>query len=189
VRLLELDPIQAEANRNRAAAGIRPPDVVPDMVTVLRALGLVVAVRELAWDGLDGINATAEGGGVVVLNGGKVPVRLRRVAAHLLAHHVYGDDPHVDHDIDDPDEHFGQQRANAFAARFLVSREAVWTRRGRPGTVTPAEATELACDFGVGYRLILERLQEVGMLGPDAAQPPAGWSQLPNSSHPSHSAR
>jgi Zn-dependent peptidase ImmA (M78 family) len=187
MRLLELDPIQAEANRVRAAAGIEPDQVVPDIVTVLGGLGLMVAIRELARDGLDGIYASPEGGGVIVLNGAKFPHRLRCTGAHLLAHHVYGDEPHVDYDIEMSAGNFVQRRANAFASRFLVSREAIWTRRGCAGGVTVAEAQDLARDFEVTYRVILRRLREVGMTVP--TQTAGGSSHLPKSAHPSHSAR
>jgi Zn-dependent peptidase ImmA (M78 family) len=187
MRLLELDPIQAEANRVRAAAGIQPDQVVPDIVAVLRGLGLVVAIRKLARDRLDGIYASPEGGGVIVLNVAKLPHRLRCTAAHLLAHHVYGDEPHVDYDIDLPADDFVQRRASAFASRFLVSREAVWARREGADAVTVAEALDLARDFDVTYGVILGRLPEVGMTVP--TQPAGGSSHLPKSAHPSHSAR
>src|ERR1700730_14632831 len=162
MRLLEIDPIQEEANRVRAAAGIQPDQVVPDIVTVLRGLGLTVAIRELARDGLDGIYASADGGGVIVLNGAKFPHRLRCTAAHLLGHHVYGDEPHADYDIEVPADDLVPRRANAFARRVLVSREAVWTRCECANGVTVARALDLARDFDVTYRVIIRRLREVG---------------------------
>jgi Zn-dependent peptidase ImmA (M78 family) len=184
--LLQLDPIQAEANGIRAAAGIRPEELVPDIVAVLRGLGLVVAMRDLAWDGLDGIYASDEVRSLVLLNSGKFPYRVRCVAAHMLAHHVYGDEPHVDHDIEDSCSDPVQWRANAFAGRFLVSREAIWTRHERAGGVTVGQALHLAGVFGVTYRALVERLHDVGIAG---AQASGSASQRPNSFHPPHSAR
>src|SRR5258708_5823946 len=140
MRGLQLDPIQAEANGIRAAAGIRPEDVAPDIVSVLRGLGLAVAVRHMDADGHDGVYASSGGRSVAVLNGAKFPYRVRCVAAHMLAHHVYGDRPHVDHDIEDAPGDLADLRANAFAGRFLVSREAIWTRHERAGGLTVAQA-------------------------------------------------
>jgi Zn-dependent peptidase ImmA (M78 family) len=99
---------------------VLPSDPSQDIVSVLRQLGLVVAVRELGAGGVDGIYVSGKGGGVVVLNGSKSPHRLRRTAAHLLAHQVYGDEPHVDRDIDEPPDDPVQCRANTFATRFLA---------------------------------------------------------------------
>jgi Zn-dependent peptidase ImmA (M78 family) len=163
MRLLELDPIQAEANRIREVAGIGIEDVVPDVVTVLRRLGLAVALRHLGREGLDGIYGTSAGAGWVVLNSAKFVHRLRCVGAHLLAHHVFGDEPHVDHDIGAVGSDPAQQRANAFAARLLVTREAIWARREHTGALTEAESIDLACAFGVEHRVMVERLREVGI--------------------------
>jgi Zn-dependent peptidase ImmA (M78 family) len=155
-----LDPVEAAAARVRAAAGLEPDALVADVVVALRHAGLVVAVRDLGADGLDGIYVSEErGGGVVVLNTAKFPYRVRRVAAHLLAHHVYGDEPHLDRDIDAPPGDPVQARANAFAARFLVSAEAL-RARCRAG-VTPARALQLTAEFGVGYRLLAGRLHDL----------------------------
>src|SRR5262245_23638704 len=183
MRLPELDLIEAAASRSRAAARILPEAPVADVVAVLRQLGLVVAVRELGEDGLDGIYASAKRGGVVVLNSSKFPYRVRRVACHLLAHHVYGDEPHVDHDIDAPSPDLVQRRANAFAARFLVSQEALRARTSGSEHMTTARTLQLAAELGVGYRVLAERLHDLG------AQPAAAPSQLSNSVHPPHSAR
>jgi Zn-dependent peptidase ImmA (M78 family) len=168
MRLLELDPIQAEANRIREAAGIRPVDAVPEIGAVLRAVGLVVAVRDLAPDGLDGIYAAA---GVVVLNAAKFPYRQRFVAAHLLAHHTYGDEPHVDHDVEAETDDPAHCRANAFAARFLVSGEAIRARCQPVGLASAREGLDLARELGVGSHVLLGRLCEAGVQVPVPSDP------------------
>jgi Zn-dependent peptidase ImmA (M78 family) len=117
-----LDPVEAAAARVRAAVGYEPDALVADVAPALRRLGLLVAERDLGADGLDGIYVSEERGGLVVLNTAKSPCRVRRIAAHLLAHHVFGDEPHLDRDIDAPADDPVQARANAFAARFLGAR-------------------------------------------------------------------
>jgi Zn-dependent peptidase ImmA (M78 family) len=114
-----LDPVEAAAARTRAAAGLRPRGSVTDVVSVLRRLGLLVAERDLGADGPDGVYASDERGGILVLNTAKPPDRVRRTGAHLLAHHVFGDEPHLDRDIDAPAGDPMQARANAFADLFL----------------------------------------------------------------------
>jgi Zn-dependent peptidase ImmA (M78 family) len=101
---------------------VRPlnPSWVLDPVEALRRLGVHVAERDLGAGGPDGIYVSADRGGVVVLNTAKPLCRLRRIAAHLLAHHVLGDEPHLDRDIDAAPDDPVQARANAFADRFLA---------------------------------------------------------------------
>jgi hypothetical protein len=98
---------------------VLPLDPSEDVVSVLRQRGMVVAVRELGANGVDGIYVSGDGGGVVVLNASKPWHRLRRTAAHLLAHQVYGDEPHVDRDIDEPADDPVQCRANVYGEWFL----------------------------------------------------------------------
>jgi len=169
MRLLELGDIQATANRIRAAAGIEPEDVVPDIVSVLRALGLVVAMRELGSEALDGIYVPA-GGPLLVLNTARSACRLRFTAAHVLAHHVYGDEPLVDRDVEAPTDDPVERRASRFATCFLISREAAWARRQQVGPVTVRDALDLARRFGVGYRVLVARLNDIGMVGEDVSE-------------------
>lgn len=115
-----LDPVEAAAARARAAAGLQPDELMADVVPVLRRLGLLVAERDLGASGPDGIYATEERGGVLVLNSAKPRDRLRRIGAHLLAHHVFADEPHLDRDIEAPHDDPIQVRANAFADWFLA---------------------------------------------------------------------
>jgi Zn-dependent peptidase ImmA (M78 family) len=114
-----LDPVEAAAARARAAAGLQPDGPVIDVVAALRRLGLLIAERDLGEFGPDGIYASEERGGVIVLNARKSSGRVRRTAAHLLAHHVFGDAPHLDRDIDESWDDPVQARANAFADLFL----------------------------------------------------------------------
>jgi Zn-dependent peptidase ImmA (M78 family) len=154
-----LDPVEAAAARARAAAGLEPDALVADVVAALRHAGVVVAARDLGADGLDGIYVSEERADVAVLNTAKFPYRVRRTAAHLLAHHVFADESHLDRDIDAPPGDPVQARANAFAARFLVSAEALRARCG--DEVTPARLLQLTAEFGVGSRLLAGRLRDL----------------------------
>ena len=161
MRLPEFDPIQADANRIRTAASIESTAVVPDILAVLRAVDVAVAVRVLGPDGPDGIYVRR---GVVVLNASRFQPRLRFVAAHELAHDVYGDPPHVDRDVEACEDDAREVRASAFAARFLVTREAIWSRRRQFGQLEIRDILALAREFSVSYRLMVERLEDAGVI-------------------------
>ncbi|HZV50186.1 MAG TPA: ImmA/IrrE family metallo-endopeptidase [Candidatus Dormibacteraeota bacterium] len=166
-----LDPIEADAERVRLSAGIRPEVAVPDLEAAFGALGLTVATRPL---GRGRPEAVYTGHGVALLNPSGLPARTRFVAAHLLAHHLYGDEPHVEREVERDLERPGcddrQRRASGFAARFLVGREALWARA--PARITAEAVLRLAAEFQVGYEVMLRRLRDTGLIEPE------GWSEM-----------
>lgn len=85
--------------------------------------------------------------------------------AHELGHHIFGHGSTIDQlqeddrvDSDKPEEIL----ANAFAAFFLmpsVGLRGAFSRRGwKPATATPIQIFTVACQYGVGYRTLINHL-------------------------------
>jgi Zn-dependent peptidase ImmA (M78 family) len=185
--VFELDPIEAEAERARLRAGIRPEAIAPDVEASLRALGLLVASRPL---GRGRPEAIYTGQGLAVVNSTGLPAHTRFVAAHLLAHHLYHDRPHVERKVERPRHDASQRRASAFAACFLVGRQALLARA--PGRITTEIVLRLAREFQVSYEVMGWRLCEVGLIQAGEHHDLVPWRPAPNG-HPrngvSHSLR
>ncbi len=178
-----LEGVEADAERVRQQVGIPPETAVPDLDRALDALGLLVARRPLGRERLEAISI---GRGLALLNPSGLPTHTRFVAAHLLAHHLYGDEPHVERGVERDLERPGcddrQWRASAFAACFLVGRQALLART--PARITTEAVLRLAPEFQVGYEVMLWRLRETGLAGPEgrpgAAGTGAGWPLPPS---------
>jgi Zn-dependent peptidase ImmA (M78 family) len=161
--LLPLESLDADALRLRSDAGLHPEDVVPDIVTVIEQLGVPVAVLPFGRSGPDGLYVRGRSARLILLNGSKYLPRLRYTAAHELGHAHYDDEPHLDQDIE-ASKTFEERRADAFAARFLMSRPALWARRSRYGDIGANEALALASEFGVSYRALVYRMNNVNLI-------------------------
>jgi Zn-dependent peptidase ImmA (M78 family) len=151
--------------RELLGLGIAP---VGDITATLADAGLIVLVRPLGIGGPEGLYVRRANYGAVLLNGDAYLPRLRFTAAHELGHHEYGAQAAVDVYIGastDPEE----KRANAFAAAFLMPRDAVVQRILGP---TPEAETvvEVANEFGVSYQTLVFRLHNLGLLPGGAAR-------------------
>jgi Zn-dependent peptidase ImmA (M78 family) len=177
-----LDPIEADAERARLRAGIRPDAAVPDLEAACQALGLVVVTRSLGPGRPEGIYL---GHGLALLDPGGLPARTRFATAHLLAHHLYGDRPHLERELEWPWPDAHQRRASAFAACLLVGREALRARV--PARVTTEAVLRLATEFQVSPRVVLRRLREAGLVEPEACPEPEDpgppWPVAPRPGH------
>jgi Zn-dependent peptidase ImmA (M78 family) len=150
---------RAHGVRDRLGIGDAP---IADMPATLTDAGLVVLVRPLGDDGPEGLYVRRAEYGAVLLNGDSYLPRLRFTAAHELGHHEYGANAAVDVVIGattDPEE----RRANAFAASFLMPREALANRVTGPA-ITPERVVEIANEFGVSYETLVFRLHNLGFL-------------------------
>lgn len=158
---LDIQEVERHAQevRERLGVGVAP---IGDVTSALSDAGLVVLVRPLGTAGPDGLYVRRGDQGYVLLNGDAYLPRLRFTGAHELGHHEYGAHAVVDVTTvagKDPDE----QVANAFAASFLMPRDAVFQRIEGP-TPTPDRLVELADEFGVSYPAFIFRLHNLGFL-------------------------
>ena len=145
--------------RARLGLGLAP---IGDFTSTLADAGLVVLVRPLGQTGPEGLYVRRQGYGAVLLNGDAYLPRLRFTAAHELGHHEYGAEAIVDITIGattDPEE----RRANAFAASFLMPRDALAQRVAGPSP-SADRVVEIASEFGVSYETLVYRLHNLGLL-------------------------
>jgi Zn-dependent peptidase ImmA (M78 family) len=168
---------RAQGYRLAAAASARLAADIPRwgpgfLDAVESAFGVDICVAEIgSGQEFDGLAVSADGVKLIVLTTGAVPARQRFTLAHELGHLLAGDDQgiHLDEDIFDPAQRRdpSEQRANAFAAAFLMPetalRQAVETHGF--GTATFAE---LVCDLVVSpsalaYRMLDLRLIDSGL--------------------------
>jgi len=141
---------------------------IPDITSILEDAGLVVLVRPLGEFGPDGLYVRRDQFSVALLNGDKYLPRLRFTGAHELGHHEYGAVSALDEDIHGsaaPEE----TRANAFAASFLMPREALAERVGGRQPVPAELVLDVANEFGVSYETLVYRLHNTRLLRGGAA--------------------
>lgn len=136
---------------------------------VEHVFGVDVATVGLGVD-FDGLAVSSPDVRLIVLATSHIPARQRFTLAHELGHLLAGDDQdvHLDRDVydkaqaKDPTE----QRANAFAAAFLMPSQHLKTAVG-PNGLTDDGFAELACELMVtpsalAYRLLKLRLIDSG---------------------------
>lgn len=161
----DYEQLEDAAQAARERAGLNPIDPVPEIVGVLEQLGLLVLVRALGSSGPQGIYVRRSRFAAVLLNGSDYLPRFRFSGAHELGHHELTHyDIHVDIDFNGRDRK--ELEANAFAARFLAPRRALFERVGRlpKGRLSPEQVLQLATDFIVSYEVMVNRLHNVGLL-------------------------
>jgi Zn-dependent peptidase ImmA (M78 family)/transcriptional regulator with XRE-family HTH domain len=131
--------------------------------------GADVAVENLG-SGFDGLAASSDDVKLIVLATSQVVARQRFTLAHELGHLLAGDDQglHLDRDVFDKAQGRdpSEQRANAFAASFLMPQDALRSAVGSVGLSAEGFA-ELTCDLVVtpsalAYRLLHLRLIDAG---------------------------
>lgn len=153
--------------RERLHLGLAP---IGDVTAVLADAGIVVFVRPLGQHGPMGAYVRRPDFAAVLLNSDVYLPRLRFTAAHELGHHEYGSAGVVDQTVGtftrDPEE----KRANAFAAAFLMPRDALVRHVTTDPDVSPEGVLELSSELGVSYESLVFRLHNVGLLPGGAAK-------------------
>lgn len=129
-----------------------------------RVFGIDVGVLDLG-DDVDGLCALEGTVAVILAAPTPVPVRQRFTLAHELGHALARDDQglRIDVDIENPGRDGSEQRANAFAAAFLMPAGLLEERVGstQPGRDLVAE---LAIDLGVSPSALAHRMERLGMI-------------------------
>jgi Zn-dependent peptidase ImmA (M78 family) len=157
------DPMARRARELRAAIGLADGPV-PEILSTLERLGLSVYVLPLGSDGPDGAYLPRAQFKTVLLNADKYLARLRFTAAHELGHHVFNDGAQMDKDIHQF-RSLEEQRANGFAAAFLMPDTGILARLG-VGAITPRDVVRIALEFGVSYTSLVHRLQKLQRVTP-----------------------
>lgn len=175
---LDTGTYRAQGYRLAAAASARlSADGAPRwgsgfLDAVESAFGVDICLAEIgAGQSFDGLAVSADGVKLIVLTVGTVPARQKFTLAHELGHLLAGDDQgiHLDEDIFGPAQRRdpGEQRANAFAAAFLMPEAALRQAVEAHGFAIEAFA-QLVCDLVVSpsalaYRMLDLRLIDSGL--------------------------
>lgn len=132
-------------------------------VLLEKKLGIDVAFEPLA-SGLDGLSIARQGFRLALVSSGVSATRQRFTLAHELAHLVAGDsqDLLVDENLYGRKTH-DEQRANSFAAAFLMPASAI-KMSVRPGFISEELIAELLGRFGVSLDALAFRLHNVGIV-------------------------
>lgn len=172
---------KVQAVREHLRLGDEP---VPDIIKALEQYGLTVFVQGLGGHGPDGAFVPRRHIKFVLLNCDKTAARVRFTGAHELGHAAFNDGATVDRDLDPVQQADRPEvRANRFAASFLVPERglaaALGTNREKPDA---KKVLELAREFGVSYRMMLFRLQNLRILTPGEREQLLG-EQVPFVAH------
>ena len=156
------------AREARADLGYTREGPLPDLVEAIEEQGGAhVVVLELP-EGVAGAYVARADCPLLFVNGHQALARQRFTVAHEFGHHRMGHASVVDEQqaisgkLHDPQE----VRANAFAAEFLMPRDAIaaWGREHVGGAVTLEDVLLLACEYGVSAQAARYALQNAGVL-------------------------
>jgi Zn-dependent peptidase ImmA (M78 family) len=156
----------AEAARRRIdEAGCSTSD--PDLPSVIEAaFGVDVAVSSLG-SGFDGLSVSNDEVKLILVATSQIPSRQRFTIAHELGHLLAGDDQqlHIDSDIYSAAyrQDRTEQRANAFAAAFLMPEHIVRAAVGGGGLTKEAFAG-LADELGVSPSSLAFRMRDLRLI-------------------------
>lgn len=155
------------AREARAELGFTREGPLPDVLAVTERGGAHVVLLDLP-EGLAGAYIAKPGCPLLFVNGNQAIARQRFTLAHEFGHFRMRHRSVVDRQVaisghlHDPDE----VCANAFAAEFLMPRDAVgaWARGNVRGAVTLEHVVLLACDYGVSAQAARYALEAAGAL-------------------------
>ena len=156
------------AREARADLGYTREGPLPDLVEAIEEKGGAhVVVLELP-AGVAGAYVARADCPLLFVNGHQALSRQRFTVAHEFGHHRMGHASVVDEQqaisgqLHDPQE----VRANAFAAEFLMPRDAIdaWGREYVDGAVTLEQVLLLACEYGVSAQATRYALHNAGVL-------------------------
>lgn len=156
------------ARQARGDLGYTREGPLPDVVQAIEERGGAhVVVLDLP-EGVAGAYLARPQCPLLFLNGHQALARQRFTVAHEFGHHRMGHASVVDEQkaisghLHDPKE----VRANAFAAEFLMPRDAVtaWGRERVSGAVSLEQVVTLACEYGVSAQAARYALHNAGVL-------------------------
>ncbi len=156
------------AREARADLGFSRDGPLPDVLEAVEARGGAnVVVLELP-EGVAGAYVARPGLPLLFVNGHQALSRQRFTIAHEFGHHRMGHSTVVDDQAAiGPGAHDpGEVAANAFAAEFLMPRDAVtaWGRENVTGSVTLEDVCQLASAYGVSCLAARYALANAGVL-------------------------
>jgi Zn-dependent peptidase ImmA (M78 family)/transcriptional regulator with XRE-family HTH domain len=140
------------------------PYDLPRLSTLLEdRLGIDVDFEPLT-NGLDGLSIARRGFRLALISSGVSATRQRFTLAHELAHLAAGDSQEllVDENLFGRKTH-DEQRANSFAAAFLMPASAIRSSV-RPGFISEELVAELLGRFGVSLDALAFRLHNIGVV-------------------------
>jgi Zn-dependent peptidase ImmA (M78 family) len=160
---------ETRAIAERVRLGIGPTDPIHNLLELIEVdAGIPVIVLGLGNEGLAGAYMQRRGTPFILVNGSNHVVRMRFTLGHEFAHHTLGHRQSWDKAnyffSKDPQE----VGANAFAAEFLLPRQAVvqWHER-RGGRAADLEAVaRLGHEYGISALAALFRLDAAVSLSP-----------------------
>ncbi|WP_370585523.1 helix-turn-helix domain-containing protein [Nocardia sp. XZ_19_231] len=149
----------------------------PDLPALIEdVFGVDVAVAALG-SGFDGLAVSSTEVRLILLATAHVPARQRFTLAHELCHLLAGDDQglHLDNDVFDKSQRKepSEQRANAFAAEFLMPQDLLRTHID--GGLTTESFAALACELMVTPSTLALRLQSLRYIDAGVAEP---WKSI-----------
>lgn len=149
---LTVDGAQALVGSDDLASGIE------------RVYGVDVGILDLG-DSVDGVCAVQGQAAVILAAPTPVAARQRFTLAHELGHFLAGDDQglRIDVDIMNPGRDGSEQRANAFAAAFLMPQHLLVERLGGDEPTREDVAT-LAVELGVSPSALAYRLERLRLI-------------------------
>jgi Zn-dependent peptidase ImmA (M78 family) len=140
------------ARQARADLGFTRDGPLPDVLAAVEHGGAHAVVLELP-EGVAGAYVNRPGCALLFVNGAQAVARQRFTLAHEFGHHRMGHASVVDEQatISGNDHDPNEVCANAFAAEFLMPRDAIaaWGREHVDGAVTLEHVVLLAADYGV----------------------------------------
>jgi Zn-dependent peptidase ImmA (M78 family) len=156
------------ARQARADLGYTREGPLPDLLEAIEERGGAnVVVLDLP-QGVAGAYVARESCPLLFVNGHQALSRQRFTLAHEFGHHrmahasVVDEQRAISGQLHDPHE----VRANAFAAEFLMPRDAVtaWGRERVSGAVSLEQVVLLACEYGVSAQAARYALQNADVL-------------------------
>jgi Zn-dependent peptidase ImmA (M78 family)/transcriptional regulator with XRE-family HTH domain len=157
------------AGRVRVAMGIGDQDLpyeLADLASLIEErLGIDIGFNPLP-PGLDGLSARRDSFSLALVSSGVAATRQRFTLAHELGHLSAGDSQEitVDENVFGPHrQRPDEQRANGFAAAFLMPAEAL-RAAVPPGFLSEAVVAELLARYGVSLDALAFRLHNVGLV-------------------------
>ena len=156
------------AREAREDLGYAREGPLPDLIGAIEDRGGAHVVVLVLPEGVAGAYVARADCPLVFVNGHQALARQRFTVAHEFGHHRMGHASVVDEQqaisgkVHDPQE----VRANAFAAEFLMPRDAIaaWGRECVEGGVTLEQVVLLACEYGVSAQAARYALQNAGVL-------------------------
>jgi Zn-dependent peptidase ImmA (M78 family) len=156
------------AREARADLGFTRDGPLPDLLDAIEGPGGAHVIVLALAEGVAGAYIERAGFPLLFVNGNQALSRQRFTAAHEFGHHRMGHSTVVDHQeaISGVLRHPNEICANAFAAEFLMPREAIaaWGSEHVSGAVTLEDVCALAASYGVSAHAARYALEHARVL-------------------------